>query len=81
MTNAESLVMAIAENSPEKFRIVLNTVGLERMLAYRFEHMMNILNLAIDMESVDIVKEMALVYKDKPVMQQSLVNHKYAKDM
>lgn len=42
---------------------------------------MNVLNLAIDMESVDIVKEMKRLYQNDKDLLQSFVSHKYAKDM
>lgn len=81
MTNAETLVLAIAENNPEKFQAAVTKIGLEKLLAYRFEHNMNVLNLAIDMESVEIVREISKVYKEEQTMLQSMVNHRYAKEM
>jgi hypothetical protein len=56
----------VAENSPEKFVQAVGLIGRERLLAYRFEHNMNVLNLAIDMESVEVVAEIKKVFQDDP---------------
>ena len=81
MSLAEQLVMSIAENNPMKFATSVNTIGKEKLNAFRFEHNMNVLNLAIDMESVEIVKELRRIYANDTKAQLSFVDHKYAKEM
>ena len=70
VSNSELLVLAIAENNPEKFQSAVSFIGKERLLAYRFEHNMNVLNLAIDMESVEVCQEIKNVFADDHKLMQ-----------
>jgi hypothetical protein len=45
---SEMLVLAVAENSVEKLKIVIAQIGKSVMPTLRFDLDMNILNLAID---------------------------------
>jgi len=75
--NPHLLVLAVAENNVEKLKQVIAQVGKSVIPALRFEHDMNILNLAIDQESVQVVEFLASYYSE----DNSLVKHQYAKGM
>ena len=47
----------------------------------RFEHEMNVLNLALDQEAGDIVEFLKEFYADDQIAKYSLLNHKYSKGM
>ena len=74
MPNPHFLVLAVAENNVEKLKQVIAQVGKSVIPALRFEHEMNILNLAIDQESIQVVEFLATYYQD----DTTLVNHKYS---
>ena len=50
---------AVGEDSVPKFKAVVAYVGLDVIIEDRFDHGMNILNLAIDQESSEIVEFLA----------------------
>jgi hypothetical protein len=53
----ESLILAIAGNDVGKFKTaVVDIGGRDKILKIRGEHNMNVLNLAIDMESVEVAE-------------------------
>jgi hypothetical protein len=49
-------VRAIADSHCTNLVKVIETMGKEQVASLTFDHGMNVLNLAIDQESVDIVK-------------------------
>jgi hypothetical protein len=51
------------------------------MPTLRFDLDMNILNLAIDQESLQIVQFLSTYYHEDTLVNYSLVNHKYQKGM
>lgn len=56
-------------------------MGKSVIPALRFDHDMNILNLAIDQESIQVVQFIAHYYQEDPLLTYSLVNHQYSKGM
>ena len=54
-TPLESVLLAVAEDDVEKFEKACAEIGFENILNHTFEHGMNVLNLAIDQESEQIV--------------------------
>lgn len=49
---SESLLVAIAEDDVEKLLVAIDQVGKSKVPTLKFEHNMNVLNLAIDQEAV-----------------------------
>jgi hypothetical protein len=52
-------------------------IDIEMLLSVRFEKNMNILNFAIDNESVEIVCYLAELLKDRPEEKKFLVQHRF----
>lgn len=49
------LVRAIADNNCENLKNAMEKMGREKVANLTFDHGMNVLNLAIDQESIEIV--------------------------
>jgi hypothetical protein len=75
------LVKAIADNDRVTLAQAIDLIGKEEIIQMTFDHGMNVLNLAIDQESVDCVKQLLESYRGDPEMMKSLVEHRYAKEM
>ncbi len=54
-----ALQVAVGEDNLSKYKAVERIMGQDMILAIRFEHGMNILNLAIDQESMSIIAYLA----------------------
>jgi hypothetical protein len=52
------LVKAIADNDRVTLAQAIDLIGKEEIIQMTFDHGMNVLNLAIDQESVDCVKQL-----------------------
>lgn len=63
----------------KKFLRILQELGIDQVRSLRFEHGMNILNLAIDQESVDIIEQLQKSLQDNPLLIKELVCHSYGK--
>jgi len=73
------LKLAVGADSVAKFMVVTEYMGIEGIMRERFDHGMNILNLAIDQESINIVVHLSETLS--PTQVKSLVNHRYGKGM
>jgi len=77
----EQLVISIGENNVSKFTAIIKKIDKVVLSNLRFDYDMNVLNLAIDQESVDIVNFLFEYYGQDEVVKFCLVHHKYAKGM
>jgi hypothetical protein len=75
------LVKAIADSDCISLAQAIDLIGKEELTQMTFDHGMNVLNLAIDQESVDCVKQLWESYRGDPEVLKSLVEHRYAKEM
>jgi hypothetical protein len=75
------LQIAVAENDTNKLRVAIDKIGTDKLMELRFDHGMNVLNLAIDQESVEVVLFLGKFFKDQPKLLKALVSHRYAKEM
>ncbi len=80
-TAKELVIFAVGENDVQKLQKAIGMFGKSEISELRFDHGMNILNLAIDLESVEIVQHLSDQYKDDPKIKKSLVDHRYSKKM
>lgn len=75
------MVISVAENDVSKLQKAIEKIGKSIATSLKFEHEMNILNLAIDQESVEIVQFLSEYYKNDADLLKSLVHHRYSKNM
>lgn len=80
-TPVELLQIAVAENDTNKLRVAIEKIGTSKVMELQFDHGMNVLNLAIDQESIEVVLFLRKFYKDQPKLLKSLVSHRYTKEM
>jgi hypothetical protein len=76
LSESNHLEIAIAEDNVDKLRTLLHD---QKLLESTFDQGMNILNLAIDQESVNVIEFIADTLT--PQQTKALWTHKYAKDM
>jgi hypothetical protein len=58
-TAKELVIFAVGENDVQKLQKAIGMIGKSEISELRFDHGMNILNLAIDLESVEIVQHLS----------------------
>lgn len=75
------LVKAIADNDCINLVQAIDLIGKEELTQMTFDHGMNVLNLAIDQESIDCVRQLRESFRSDPEVLKSLVEHRYAKEM
>ncbi len=78
-TPSDQLIIAIGEDNVPKFKSVIVRLGIDHILGQRFDHGMNILNYAVDQESIEIVEFLSQILNPEQI--KTLVNHRYAKEM
>jgi hypothetical protein len=69
----------VGEDNVPKFKAVVAYIGIDAIMEDRFDHGMNILNLAIDQESSEIVEFLAESLSKEKL--KILVSHRYGKGM
>ena len=57
----------------DKLRVAIEKIGASNLPELRFDHGMNVLNLAIDQESIEVVLYLLKYFKNEPKLIQTLV--------
>jgi ankyrin repeat protein len=73
--------VAIADDDATKFAESIKKINVKTIPNLRFEHDMNLLNLAIDQESVSIVQFIQSLFKNHDEERKSLVSHRYLRGL
>lgn len=73
------MLLAVAEDDVEKFEKASIEIGLDTILNHTFEHGMNVLNLAIDQESEQIIQLLSLRLRNSKSILKQLIENRYGK--